>query len=429
MTTFDINLLGKRYPELDPLSNFQDGDIIALYRTGQPELNRINWLQIKNSIDLIKTGDFIGVTPTNGLFPRWSSVGSKFVLGSVLLSDIPDLDASKIVSGVFNEARIPFLPISRITGLQTSLDNKEPVFNKGNVVSSTLTLTGSIGRLYGSANLGIEINTNVFSNLFIPATRTITFVSDDSSVFINGLHTYTKNLNNPLENINLEVNVTPYVHPTGFTNQPPVTPLSGANVISQIVVTNEGHVENIVTRALVKADIGLGNVDNTSDLNKPISTATQTAINNLDNRFLRKDANDNNSTFTLTLGNLSVVTGVTFSNLANELSPDFALAIMANGTVRKTEIVTPGDISDLQDQIDGLQIQINNIVEDKNHVHLQTTNSTTWTVNHNLGKDCAINVYDSAGNSVRFAINPALSNLNTTVIVLLSAIQGKATFN
>lgn len=32
--------------------------------------------------------------------------------------------------------------------------------------------------------------------------------------------------------------------------------------------------------ALSKADVGLGNVDNTSDANKPISTATQTAINN-----------------------------------------------------------------------------------------------------------------------------------------------------
>jgi hypothetical protein len=27
------------------------------------------------------------------------------------------------------------------------------------------------------------------------------------------------------------------------------------------------------------SDVGLGNVDNTSDLNKPISTATQTALN------------------------------------------------------------------------------------------------------------------------------------------------------
>jgi len=31
--------------------------------------------------------------------------------------------------------------------------------------------------------------------------------------------------------------------------------------------------------SLVKADVGLGNVDNTSDVNKPVSTATQTALN------------------------------------------------------------------------------------------------------------------------------------------------------
>jgi len=34
---------------------------------------------------------------------------------------------------------------------------------------------------------------------------------------------------------------------------------------------------------LVKADVGLGNVDNTSDANKPISTATQTALNAKEN--------------------------------------------------------------------------------------------------------------------------------------------------
>jgi hypothetical protein len=31
--------------------------------------------------------------------------------------------------------------------------------------------------------------------------------------------------------------------------------------------------------SLVKGDVGLANVDNTSDANKPISTATQTALN------------------------------------------------------------------------------------------------------------------------------------------------------
>jgi hypothetical protein len=36
---------------------------------------------------------------------------------------------------------------------------------------------------------------------------------------------------------------------------------------------------NLRAKATTKADVGLGNVDNTSDLNKPISTATQTALN------------------------------------------------------------------------------------------------------------------------------------------------------
>lgn len=47
---------------------------------------------------------------------------------------------------------------------------------------------------------------------------------------------------------------------------------------------------------LNKADVGLGNVDNTSDLNKPISTATQEALDNLeskhDSEVARLDAKD-----------------------------------------------------------------------------------------------------------------------------------------
>jgi hypothetical protein len=41
---------------------------------------------------------------------------------------------------------------------------------------------------------------------------------------------------------------------------------------------NASVVKNYVKDGLSKSDVGLGNVDNTSDLNKPISTATQTAL-------------------------------------------------------------------------------------------------------------------------------------------------------
>lgn len=54
-----------------------------------------------------------------------------------------------------------------------------------------------------------------------------------------------------------------YTNDVGFLTSAPVTSVAGKT----------GAV------SLVKADVGLGNVDNTSDANKPISTATQTALN------------------------------------------------------------------------------------------------------------------------------------------------------
>lgn len=45
------------------------------------------------------------------------------------------------------------------------------------------------------------------------------------------------------------------------------------NSITHIASTNNPH-------SVTKSQVGLGNVDNTSDLNKPISTAMQTALNN-----------------------------------------------------------------------------------------------------------------------------------------------------
>lgn len=63
--------------------------------------------------------------------------------------------------------------------------------------------------------------------------------------------------------------------------------------------TIDTHIANITTNphSVDQSDVGLGNVDNTSDLNKPISTATQTALD------LKADANnvlelDNTTLFT-----------------------------------------------------------------------------------------------------------------------------------
>lgn len=65
---------------------------------------------------------------------------------------------------------------------------------------------------------------------------------------------------------------------SGFMTGAQATKLDGIQAGAQVntVASVAGKTGEV---SLVKADVGLGDVDNTSDLNKPISTATQTALN------------------------------------------------------------------------------------------------------------------------------------------------------
>src|SRR5574344_1606602 len=57
------------------------------------------------------------------------------------------------------------------------------------------------------------------------------------------------------------------------------TTLAGEEIIPIVQNgSNKSVTVNLIKESIDKSDIGLENVDNTSDLNKPISTATQTAL-------------------------------------------------------------------------------------------------------------------------------------------------------
>lgn len=77
---------------------------------------------------------------------------------------------------------------------------------------------------------------------------------------------------------------------------------------------------------LVKADVGLGNVDNTSDANKPVSTATQTALN------AKQD--------TLVSGtNIKTVNGVSILGSGNIATPTFDPTAIAGYDATKTQVL------------------------------------------------------------------------------------------
>lgn len=69
-----------------------------------------------------------------------------------------------------------------------------------------------------------------------------------------------------------------YLQDNGSWTTPPGTGVTDGDK-GDITVSNSGTLWVVKDGAVTKAEVGLGNVDNTSDANKPVSTAQQTALN------------------------------------------------------------------------------------------------------------------------------------------------------
>jgi hypothetical protein len=81
---------------------------------------------------------------------------------------------------------------------------------------------------------------------------------------------------------------------------------------------------------LVKGDVGLGNVDNTSDANKPVSTATQTALDTKTNKLIT--TNRQTASYTLVLGDADKLVEMNVGS-ANDLTiPLNSSVAFATGT-------------------------------------------------------------------------------------------------
>jgi hypothetical protein len=115
----------------------------------------------------------------------------------------------------------------------------------------------------------------------------------------------------------------------------PETDLSGA-VQTKLNTVASGGVSSVNSQTgavvLTKNDVGLGNADNTSDANKPVSTAAQTALNAKVNTTLLGAANgvatlDSSSNLNQNLDAAKVTSGVLDINRI----PDLSSLYMTNG--------------------------------------------------------------------------------------------------
>ena len=115
-------------------------------------------------------------------------------------------------------------------------------------------------------------NTDTNTQLSDAEVRTAVEAASDSNVFTDADHTKLNGIASSANN---------YSHPTHDGDDISLD-TSNAQVIDTLTVTTDGlgHVTDasVSTRDLTPTNIGLGNVDNTADSAKPVSTAQQTAL-------------------------------------------------------------------------------------------------------------------------------------------------------
>lgn len=188
------------------------------------------------------------------------SVDTLALTGATVVSDI-DINVTTDALGHVTDAngsvvtRELTLADLGYTGSPTATDYTHPAYLGDDIDIDTLPLTGATVVSDVDINVTTDLLGHVVDANGVVVTRELTLADLG--------YTGTTNANT-------------YVHPSDGVD--PGVALTGANVFSDIAVNAAGHVTGSATRALTKGDISLGNVDNTSDANKPVSTAQATAI-------------------------------------------------------------------------------------------------------------------------------------------------------
>ena len=226
---------------------------------------------VKNVLSAAKltTGRKIGISGVTATTQTFD--GTKDI--TIPVTAVP----SSLLTGTISDERIPELAISKITDLQDELDSK--------ALDSTLTThIGDVSNPHKVTKVQVGLsdvdNTSDLAKPISTATQTALDKKADKT----SLDTHTANTSNPHKVTKAQLglgnvdNTSDADKPISTATQTALdTHTDSINAVTTDLATHLADEDN--PHKVTKAQLGLGNVDNTSDLNKPISTATQTALN------------------------------------------------------------------------------------------------------------------------------------------------------
>jgi hypothetical protein len=219
-------------------------------------------------------------------------------------------------------------------------------------VQSVASKTGAVTLVKGDVGLGNVDNTADADKPVSTATQTALNAKQDT--LVSGTNIKTVNSNSLLGSGNIEISSSVAwggITGTLSTQTDLQSALDAKEPTITAGTTGQYYRGDKSFQTLDKAAVGLSNVDNTSDANKPVSTATQTALDTKTNKLIT--TNRQTASYTLVLGDadkLVEMNVATANDLTIPLNSSVAFAtgtqiLLAQYGAGQTTIVATGGVT------------------------------------------------------------------------------------
>ena len=239
-------------------------------------------------------------TDASNLATQNKNTIDNYTINGQKISTNPSLTKNDVgLNNVTNEAQIPLSQRGIANGVATLDDDagKVPSSQLPSYVDDVLEYdtynsfpeTGESGKIYIDKQTNKQYRwggtayTEISKSLALGETSSTAYPGDKGKQTTDTLNSHVSNTSNPHNVTKAQVGLG-NVDNTSDTNKPVSTAQQEAinsakteaiNTVGSYTINGKKINTNPI---LVREDVGLGNVDNTSDLDKPISTATQAAL-------------------------------------------------------------------------------------------------------------------------------------------------------
>jgi hypothetical protein len=245
-------------------------------------------------------------------------------------------DANKPISSATQTA-LDAKQATLVSGTNIKTINSTSILGSGNIaISSAVAWGGVTGTLSNQTDLQTALDLKVDENAAITGATKTKVTYDAKGLVTAGADLAAGDLPTGIDAAKISTGVISnaefdYLNgltdniQTQFTGKQDVL-VSATNIktIEGQSLLGSGNID------LAKGDVGLGNVDNTSDANKPVSTATQTALDAKTNKLIV--TNRQTASYTLVLGDADKLVEINNASANNLTVPLNSSVAFATGT-------------------------------------------------------------------------------------------------